>query len=108
VGGLVSVNFLPDLQRVESRLALGAVKHERKELRHPEKNTLQEVKFSYETLTRGNVTITAEHDRGLLNFRLVNTAGFEVVQAPWPAAKVTTEVLDELAKRICSQPNKFA
>lgn len=106
--GTVSVNFLPDLQRVESRLALGTVKYERKEIRHPEKNVLQEVRFTYEPATRGNVTVTADHDKAMLAFRLVNTNGFEVVNAPWPAAKVTTEVLDELAKRICSQPNRFA
>ena len=106
--GTVSVNFLPDLQRVESRLALGSLKYERKEVRHPEKNVLQEVRFIYEPQTRGNVTVTADHEKALLGFRLVNTAGFEVVNAPWPAAKVTTEVLDEVAKRICSQPNRFA
>src|SRR5690349_8047932 len=45
VGGSVTVNFPPDLQRVESRLAMGPVKHERKQLRHPEKNTLQAIQF---------------------------------------------------------------
>jgi hypothetical protein len=105
--GSVTVNFPPDLQRVESRLVMGAIRHDRTEVRHPEKNVLQEVRFSYEPATRGNVTVSADHDRALLNFRLVNTDGFEVVNAPWPAAKITTEVLDELAKRICSQPNRF-
>mgnify|MGYP006137404365 CR=1 FL=1 len=33
VGGTVTVNFPPDLERVEARLALGPVKHERKEVR---------------------------------------------------------------------------
>lgn len=37
VGGVVSVNFPPDLERVQSRLSMGMVKHERKEVRHPEK-----------------------------------------------------------------------
>jgi hypothetical protein len=105
--GVVSVNFLPDLQRVEARLVSGGVKYERKEVRHPEKNTLQEVLFHYEPMTRGSVNVTAEHDKGLLAFRLSNTSGFEIVQAPWPAARVTTAVLDELAKRICSQPSTF-
>ena len=107
VSGLVSVNFPPDLERVESRLALGMVKHERKETRHPERNVLQAIHFEYLTETRGNVTVTADHDKGMLIFRLVNTAGFEVQTAPWPAAKVTTAVLDELAKRIVAQPSNF-
>ncbi|RYY33370.1 hypothetical protein EON62_04290, partial [archaeon] len=37
VNGTVTVNFPPDLERVESRLAMGLVRHERRELRHPEK-----------------------------------------------------------------------
>jgi hypothetical protein len=107
VSGAVKVNFPPDLERVESRLSWGSVKHERKEVRHPEKNTLQAVVFEYLTQTRGYVTITADHDKGQLSFRLVNTAGFELLNSPWPAAKITTSVLEELAKRICGQPNRF-
>ena len=107
VGGVVQVNFPPDLQRVESRLALGRVQHERKEIRHPEKNTLQELRFEYITQTRGSVMVTADHEKGQLHFRLVNTAGFDIAELSWPAARVTNEVMDELAKRIVGQPNRF-
>lgn len=107
VGGTVRVNFPPDLQRVESRLALGSVKHERKELRHPEKNTLQAIQFDYLTETRGNVVLTPDHDKAVLAFRLVNTSGFDVVNTNWPAAQVKADVLDELAKLVVSQPNRF-
>lgn len=108
VGGVVSVNFPPDLQRVESRLAAGLVKHERKEVRHPEKNTLQAVRFEYITETRGSVTATADHEHGLIQFRLLNTAGFETVTVPWPAVRIGHDAMDELAKRIVAQPNRFA
>lgn len=37
VAGTVSANFPPDLQRIETRLAAGAVQHERVNVRHPEK-----------------------------------------------------------------------
>jgi len=108
VGGTVSVNFPPDLQRVEARLAMGPVKHERKELRHPEKNTLQAIRFDYITQTRGNVVITPDHDKASIAFRLLNTSGFEIVNATWPAAKVKVDLLDELAKRIVGESNVFA
>jgi hypothetical protein len=108
VGGAVTVNFPPDLQRVEARLAMGPVRHDRKELRHPEKNTLQAIQFDYTTETRGNVVITADHDHAVLAFRLLNTAGFGIVNASWPAAKVRNDVLDELAKLIVCEPNRFA
>lgn len=108
MGGTVTVNFPPDLQRVESRLAMGPVKHERKQLRHPEKNTLQAIQFDYVTETRGNVVITPDHDKGVIAFRLLNATGFEILNSNWPAAKIKTEVLDELAKLIVGEPNRFA
>jgi hypothetical protein len=107
VGGVVSVNFPPDLERVQSRLSIGMVKHERKEVRHPEKNTLQAIRFEYITETRGSVTVTPDHDNATLAFRLVNANGFEVVNTTWPAAKVQTDVLDEMAKLIVAQPSRF-
>ena len=45
VGDSVSANFPSDLQRIESRLAAGNVQHERVNVRHPEKNTLQAIRF---------------------------------------------------------------
>ncbi|HVZ42396.1 MAG TPA: hypothetical protein VHA82_01190 [Ramlibacter sp.] len=107
VGGVVSVNFPPDLQRVQDRIALGVVEHERKEIRHPETNKLQAYVFEYVTHSRASVTATPEHDKGEIEFRLVNTAGFELVKTSWPAVRLNQEVLDELAKRIVSQPSRF-
>lgn len=108
VGGTVSVNFPPELERVESRLAFGHVKHERKEVRHPEKNTLQALRFDYITETRGTVTVTPDHDKACLVFRLANVTGFEILNPSWPAAQIATDVLDELAKLIVAQPSRFA
>jgi hypothetical protein len=107
VGGVVSVNFPPDLQRVESRLAWGQVEHERKEIRHPEKNTLQAIRFEYLTRTRASVTVTPVHDRAVLAFRLLNTSGFELANVEYPAPQITHSVMDELAKRIVGQPSRF-
>lgn len=108
VVGIVRVNFPTDMQRVEDRLAMGPVKHDRHEVRHPEKNVLQELRYEYVTQTRGSVMVNADHEHGQLHFRLLNTSGFEVVQTTWPAARVTQDLLDELAKRIVGQPSLFA
>jgi hypothetical protein len=107
VQGVVSVNFPPDLERVEKRLACGGVQHERKEQRHPEKNTLQAIVFEYQTQARGYLTVTADHDEGQLEFRLANANGFDVVNATWPAERIQVELLDELAKLIVAQPSRF-
>ena len=107
IGGLVRVDFPPDLQRVESRLALGLVQHERKEERHPQKNTLLAYRYEYITRTRGNVTVTVDHEHGRMHVRLVNVAGFGVANHAFRAEDVTGSLLDELAKLIVSQPNTF-
>jgi hypothetical protein len=108
VGGSVKVNFPPDLQRVEARLNMGPVKHERKEVRDPEKNKLLAIQFDYVTETRGSVMVTPEHEKAVIAFRIMNASGFEIIQTTYPAALVKSELLDELAKLIVSQPHRFA
>lgn len=107
VGGSVSANFPPDMQRIEERLAAGGVKHERVSVRHPEKNTLQSVRFDYTTQARGSITVSADHEAGKMNFRLANVQGFGIVNGSYPVEKVTSALLDELAKLLVGQPSKF-
>jgi hypothetical protein len=107
VGGRVRVNFPPDLQRVESLISMGRVQHERKEVRHPEKNTLQAIDFEYVTETRGSVHVTPVHDDGTVSFRLLNANGFGVQSTSRPAVQVGAGLMDELAKLLVSQPNSF-
>ncbi len=108
VTGSVSANFLPDLQRLEARLATGWVQHERHEIRHPEKNSLQLVRVDYTTQARGNVRVTPDHENAMLAFRLANLSGFGLANTSWPAAQLHAPVLDELAKMVCGQPSRFA
>ena len=103
----VSANFPPGLQRIESRLAAGTVKHERVEVRHPEKNTLQAFRFDYKTEARGTITITPDHDRANLAFRLANVRAFEVVTVAYPADLVRYDLMDDLAKLIVGVASTF-
>lgn len=108
VTGTVRVNFPTDMRRVEDRLALGPVKHERTEIRDPERSSvLQEVRYDYVAHARGSVVATADHEQARLHFRLVNTSGFEAVQIEVPAARIGHDLLDELAKRIVGQASLF-
>jgi len=107
VAGSVSANFPPDLQRIETRLSAGAVKHDRVNVRHPEKNTLQAIRFDYMTETRGGITITADHDASKLTFRLANVSGFEVQTTAYRAEYIQSQVLDEMAKLLVGQSNSF-
>ncbi len=106
--GVVTVNFPIEMKRVEDRLMMGPVKHDRREVRDPTRNNvLREVRYEYLTETRGTLTATAQHDSGHLHFRLLNLSGFEVVQTLWPATRIDQALLDELAKRIVGQPSTF-
>lgn len=105
--GSVSANFPPDLERIESRLSAGVVKHERVNVRHPEKNTLQAIRFDYMEEARGGVTITADHDAAKLAFRLANLRGFGVLNKSYQADQIQSALLDELAKLIVGQPSTF-
>ena len=103
----VSVNFPPDQQRVETRLSYGQVRHERKEVRHPEKNSLLAIRFEYLTESRGSVTLTPNHDRCEIAVRVVNTHGFEIINLTKTTQEFSPAALDELAKMVLDQPNRF-
>lgn len=107
VGGLVSVNFPIEMRRVEDRLAMGLIKHERREIRKPDSSALVEVRYEYLTQTRGSVSATLDHDNGMVQWRLLNISGFEIVQTTWPSTRIQQPLLDELAKRVVGQPNTF-
>lgn len=103
----VTVNFPPDLERVQTRLAAGHVVHERTEQRHPESNALLAIVFEYELAARASVLVTADQDNARLQFRLACVNGMEIVQHTIAAAQVEHTLLDELARLIVGEPNRF-
>lgn len=103
----VTVNFMPELQKVENRLQAGNIAHERIQVRHPEKNSVQAIQFEYRTLARGSVSVTPNHDAGTLSFRFNNVNGLAAQTGTWPADLVDTQFLDELAKLLVSQPSRL-
>lgn len=107
VGGTASANFPPDLQRIEARLAAGNVKHERVSVRHPEKNTLQAIRFDYIAQARAGITVTMDHLAAKLVFRLANLQSFAIVNTEYRADQIQTSVLDELAKLVVGQESRF-
>lgn len=107
VSGSVSANFPPDLTRIETRLSAGSIKHDRVNVRHPEKNTLQAIRFDYQTEARASVTVKVDHETAQLSFRLVNVQSFEVANTVYSAQQLQSPLLDELAKLIVGQPSIF-
>lgn len=103
----VSVNFPPDLERVQKRLTAGHVVYERTEQRHPETNGLLAIVFEYELAARASVLVTADHDNARLQFRLACVNGMDIAQHTLPATHVETALLDELARLIVGEPSRF-
>jgi len=52
--------------------------------------------------------VTPDHDKGDMAFRLLNANGFDVINTTWPAGKVRTDLLDELAKLLVGEASRFA
>lgn len=105
--GRVSVNFPPDLERVESRLRAGSIKHDRLEQRHPDSGKLQALVFEHDLSARASAVFKADHDQALLQVRLVGITGLVVQQMQLPASAITTAYLDDLAKAIVGQPSSL-
>lgn len=103
----MSVNFPPDLERVESRLRAGTIKHERLEQRHPDTGKLQALVFEHDLSSRASAVFKADHDQALLHVRLVGVTGLVVQQTQMPASAITTAYLDDLAKAIVGQPSSL-
>ena len=105
--GMVEVDFVPALERVEKNLHTGGVKFERKDVVHADKKPRRVIRFEYVTQARGYVTITPDHVNAQIAFRLANTTGFGIKNVIWPSARMQTDLLDELAKLIVAQPSQF-
>jgi hypothetical protein len=108
VGGAVTITFIPEVESVQQILTFAHVEHERKETRHPQRNSLQSVRFEYTTQARGNVSVKADHDAAQLVFRVANAKGFGVITRTLPVASINSDVMDELAKMIVAQASTFA
>jgi len=106
--GRVSVNFPPDLERVERRLQAARVPHERSEQRQPETNRLQFIHFDYTHEARAGVQFAPDHERAQVRIRLVAVGKPEVEALEYPAAELQPALLDELAKRIVGAPHRLA
>ena len=101
--GSVSVNFPPDLERVESRLRVGQIKHERLEQRHPDSHKLLSIVFEHDLAARGGVVFTPDHDQAGFRLRMLGVTGLVAQQVTVPVAQITASWMDDLAKAVVGQ-----
>jgi hypothetical protein len=106
--GRVSVNFPPDMERVETRLRIGRIPHERLEQRHPDTRKLQAVVFEHELMARGGLLFTSDHDQARFSVKAMCLTGLAATQVDAPATQINGNWLDDLAKCVVGQPSSWS
>jgi hypothetical protein len=100
-------DFLPDMEKIESRLHQGGTQFDNEALRNPDNGKLLGRRYSFVADFVGSVRATPLHDSARVHFQLHNLDGFEAVSLELPATEVGSARLDELARWIVGQPHAF-
>jgi hypothetical protein len=100
-------DFLPDMEKLESKLQQSGAKFENEAVRDPVTGKLQGRRYTFTADFFGLVRVTPQHDSGRIHFQLQNLDGFESVSLELPAIEVGSGRLDELARWIAGHPHGF-
>jgi hypothetical protein len=104
---VINKDFLPDIEKLDSRLRQSAATVDRESLRHPDNGKLQGVRYEFTADFHAFVRLTPDHDRGVLQFQIVNLDGFETMTVEFSAFEVGSARLDELARWLVGEPHQF-
>ena len=100
-------DFLPDIEQLESRLRRSGARFDAEAARHPETHKLQEMRYRIEADFDAAINVTPDHDNARLRFEIINLDGFETVNVEFAAFEIGNARLDELARWIVGEPNRF-
>ncbi len=103
----MSKDFPPEIERLEARLRQAGVSPETNWVRDKASGRLEEVRFAFVADITLVAKVFPDHDEGKLRFQLSNFDGLETVNADFPAHKVGSELLDQLARWLVGEPNEF-
>ena len=104
---VITKDFLPDIEKLDSRLRQSAATVDRESLRHPDNGKLQGVRYQFTADFHAFVRLTPDHDRGVVQFQIVNLDGFETMTVEFSAFEVGSARLDELARWLVGEPHQF-
>jgi hypothetical protein len=104
---VITKDFLPDIEKLDSRLRQSAATVDRESVRNPDNGRLQGVRYEFTADFHAFVRLTPDHDRGVVQFQIVNLDGFETVNVEFSAFEVGSARLDELARWLVGEPNQF-
>jgi len=100
-------DFLPDMEKLESRLRQSGAEVDNEALRNPDNGKLLARRYSFVADFFGSVRMLPQHDEGRIHFRLQNLDGFESMSVDFPAIEIGSARLDELARWLVGQPHGF-
>ena len=103
----MSKDFPPEIEKLESRLRQAGITPDTQWVRDPSNGRLEEVKFSFTADLTLSARLLPSHDEGKLRFQISNFDTLETVTADFPAHKVGSDLLDQLARWIMGEPNQF-
>ncbi len=103
----IARDFIADIEKLDARLRQSAAKVDREEVRNPDNGKLQQVRYAFVADFHAFVRLTPDHDRGVVQFQMVNLDGFESMTVEFPAIEITTARLDELARWLVGEPHQF-
>jgi hypothetical protein len=104
---VITKDFLPDIEKLDSRLRQSAATVDRDQVRNPDNGKLQGVRYEFTADFHAFVRLTPDHDRGIVQFQIVNLDGFETVTVEFHAFDVGSKLLDELARWLVGEPHQF-
>jgi hypothetical protein len=103
----MSKDFPPEIERLEARLRQAGISPDTEWVRQADTGRLEEVRFSFTADLTLAVRLLPDHDEGRLRFQISNFDTLETVTADFPAHKVGSDLLDQLARWIVGEPNQF-
>ena len=103
----IAKDFPPEIDKLEARLTQCAAPYTTEVAVDPSNGRFLEKRFDIKVEFRGVVRLIPDHDTAWIQFQVVNLEGFETVTVHFPAFEVGSQRLDELARWIVGEPNKF-
>ena len=96
-----------DIEKLEARLHAANTRFVSEVVREPETNRYLHTRYEFKLDILAMARIVPVHERAVLRFQVDNFEGFEGLVVEMPAADASRALLDELAKLMLGQPNRF-
>lgn len=103
----LSGDFPPSIEKLEARLLQCGARYSSEIIRDPANGRFLEKRFSVDADFRGTARLIPDHDTGWIEFQVANLDGFSTTTVHFPAIEVGTARLDDLARWITGEPNRF-